>query len=110
MTPDDGSLAFPSDVWRGLFRQARAVTLIRNRTLFVAGDPGDGCYQVVEGLLKVTAVLPSDRQRILAILGPGSLVGELSMIDGAVRSATITAIKDSKLRFVSRAVFESFSR
>jgi CRP/FNR family transcriptional regulator, cyclic AMP receptor protein len=34
-------------------------------------------------------------ERILAILGPGSVVGELSMIDSAPRSASVTALRDS---------------
>jgi CRP/FNR family cyclic AMP-dependent transcriptional regulator len=45
----------------------------------VAGDPGDGCYRVEEGLLKVSMVGPGGEERILAILGPGCFVGELSM-------------------------------
>ena len=49
----------------------------------------------------------SDRgaERILAILGPGSIVGELAMIDGLPRSATVQALKDSRLTFVARSVF-----
>ena len=53
--------------------------------VFLAGDAGDGCYRVEEGLLKVSVVAAGGDERILAILGPGSLVGELSMIDGAPR-------------------------
>ncbi len=45
--------------------------LPRNQALFRAGDACDGCYRVIEGLLKVTAAAPSQRERILAILGPG---------------------------------------
>ena len=49
-------------------------------------------------------------ERILAILGPGSVVGELSMIDDAPRSASVTALRDSKLSFVGRAAFEAFGQ
>jgi CRP/FNR family transcriptional regulator, cyclic AMP receptor protein len=44
------------------------------------------------------------------VLGPGSVVGELSMIDGAPRSASVIALSDSKLSFVSRGAFEAFGR
>ena len=37
-------------------------------------------------------------ERILAIFAPGSLVGELSMIDGAPRSASVAALRPSKLK------------
>jgi len=56
--------------------------------------------------LKVHVVSPSGRDRILAILGAGTIVGELSMFDGAPRSASVAAIRASKLSFVRRAVFD----
>jgi CRP-like cAMP-binding protein len=76
--------------------------------LFLAGDAGDGCYLVEDGLLKVTAVSSAGGERILAILGPGAVVGELSMIDGAPRSNSVCAIRDSALRFISRSDFQAF--
>jgi CRP/FNR family transcriptional regulator, cyclic AMP receptor protein len=109
-TSDTLFSVLPATLSASLFRQASAVRLNAQQMLFAAGDPGDGCYQVEEGLLKVAALSPSGGERILAILGPGALVGELSMIDGLPRSATVTAIRESKLSFVSRAVFDSIAR
>ena len=80
--------ALPSEVSRGLFAQGRSVSLDAEQTLFLAGDKGDGCYRVEEGLLKASVGAPNGSERILGILGPGSVVGELSMIDGAPRSAS----------------------
>ena len=72
-----------------LFAAARPHRLKADQTLFTAGDPGDGCYRVEQGLLKVSVVSPSGGERILAILGPGTLVGELAMIDAQPRSASV---------------------
>ena len=44
----------------------------------------------------------------LAIFGAGAVIGELSMIDGAPRSASVTALRDAKLQFVSRPSFDAF--
>ena len=99
----------PAALSAGLFRQARTVELAANQTLFLAGDAADGCYRVDEGLLKVSFISPSGAERILAVLGPGTIVGELAMIDGAPRSASVTAIRSAKLVFVSRAAFEAFA-
>ena len=99
----------PADVVAKLFGEAKGVALPRNRTLFRAGDRSDGCYQIVEGLVKVT-ILVEHRERILAILGPGALVGELSMIDWAPRSATVTAIRDTRLAFVTGEAFAAFAQ
>src|SRR5215468_9270421 len=108
--PESLLAGLPAELAQSLFAKARPVSLAASETLFVAGDEGDGCYRVEEGLLKASVAATSGGERILAILGPGAVVGELSMIDGAPRSASVTALKDSKLSFVSRAAFEAFGR
>ena len=45
----------------------------------------------------------------MAILGPGSIVGELAMLDGLPRSASVLALRDCELTFVSRAKFEEYA-
>jgi CRP/FNR family transcriptional regulator, cyclic AMP receptor protein len=102
--------ALPGELSRGLFAQGRSLSLDADQTLFLAGDEGDGCYRVEEGLLKASVAAPNGGERILAILGPGSVVGELSMIDGAPRSASVTALRDSKLCYVSKADFETIGK
>jgi CRP-like cAMP-binding protein len=109
-TSDNLFTVLPRALSASLFGQARVVRLASQQMLFVAGDPGDGCYQVEEGLLKVVALSPAGGERILAILGPGALVGELSMIDGLPRSASVAAIREAKLSFVSRSVFDAVAR
>jgi CRP/FNR family cyclic AMP-dependent transcriptional regulator len=110
MTRDTLFSVLPTDLSAALIRQASTVALAPDQMLFAAGDACDGCYHVVEGLLKVMVVLPSRRERILAILGPGGFAGELSMMDGAPRSASVMALRASKLYFISRAVFDEFGR
>ena len=103
--PAPTNLALPAEFSARLFDRARKVHLDAGQTLFLVGDTGDGCYWVDEGLLKVHVMSPSGRDRILAVLGAGTIVGELSMFDGAPRSASVSAIRVSKLSFVSRATF-----
>ena len=80
-----------------------------DEVLFVAGDPGDGCYRVLDGLLKV--VMTSDsNERILAFLGLGAIVGELSVIDRLPRSTSVTAVRPAILSFVSDADFREFGK
>jgi len=102
--------ALPTEWLQSLFAKARPLSLKADQTLFVAGDEGDGCYRVDEGLLKASIAAPAGSERILAILGPGSVVGELSMIDGGPRSASVTALRDSRLSFVGRSAFEAFGQ
>jgi CRP/FNR family transcriptional regulator len=49
-------------------------------------------------------------ERILAILGPGAIVGELAIIDGRPRSALVVAVRETKLKFLSRAAFDEFAK
>jgi CRP/FNR family transcriptional regulator, cyclic AMP receptor protein len=74
--------------------------------LFAAEDAADGCYQLDEGLLKVMVTFTGGEERIVAVLGPGAVVGELAMIDRRPRSASVKALRDSVLRFVSRGAYE----
>lgn len=97
----------PEPLSSTLLANAKPVKLSADEVLFLTGDPGDGCYRVDEGLLKVSMDSPSGAERILAILGPGAIVGDMAMIDGRPRSASVTALRDCRLSFVSRAAFEA---
>src|SRR5258708_672351 len=78
------------------------------RVLFAAGDVGDGCYRLDAGLLKVEVASPRGEARIIALLGPGAIVGELSMIDGQPRSASVFALRECLLSFISREDFNRY--
>ena len=92
-----------------LFASAAVLRLAADDTLFLAGDTGDGCYLVEDGLLKVVVASHSGGERILAFLGQGAIVGEMSLIDGRPRSASVVAVRQAALKFLSRASFEEFT-
>ena len=100
---------FPDNLRTSLFANARSIRLAAGQTLFVAGDPSDGCYSVQQGLLKVSMIAPTGAERILAIVGAGAILGELGTIDGLPRSASVSAVRDSTLNFISRKAFEAFA-
>lgn len=108
-TPTNLFSVFPEHLSARLFAHAKRVTLAADEVLFIAGDPGDGCYRIEQGLLKVSIIGSSGAERILAILGSGAIVGELSTIDGLPRSASVSAVRDSELNFISRAAFQAFA-
>jgi CRP/FNR family transcriptional regulator, cyclic AMP receptor protein len=100
--------ALPDALAAVLLANARPVRIAGGDRLFAAGEAGNGCYRVNQGLLKVTVMFGED-ERILAVEGPGSIIVELSLFDGGPRSASVTAVRDSQLSFISRTHFESFS-
>ena len=69
--------------------------------VFHEGDTSDACYVIRSGEVRVTREHPDGRAIALATLGPGELVGELAMIDGGVRSASVEALTDVDLLAVS---------
>src|SRR5580693_9657906 len=99
----------PEHLSASLFGNTSPVRLKADEVLFLSGDAGDGCYRVEDGLLKVTMVSRAGTERILAFLGPGAIVGELSIIDGLPRSASVVAVRAASLSFISRAAFEEFA-
>ena len=55
---------FPERLAARLFANAQPVKLAADEVLFLAGDPGDGCYRVEQGLLKVSMIAASGAERI----------------------------------------------
>lgn len=93
----------------GLARLGRSVELKPGQVLFKQGDTADGCYAIVDGLLKVSAVSTEGEEALLAMVGDGDVIGEMALIDGAPRSATVTAQKPCWLAFLSARDFDRFA-
>ncbi len=65
--------------------------------VFHEGDESDACYVVREGDLRVTREHPDGRAIALATLGPRDIFGELAMLDGGTRSASIETLSECEL-------------
>jgi len=65
--------------------------------VFHEGDRSDACYIVRSGGFRVTREHSDGRAITLATLGPGDIFGELAMLDGEVRSASVEALGDGEL-------------
>ena len=108
---DQGLLSrLPEHLLTQLFGRATTVRLKTDGVLFLAGDSGDGCYRVEDGLLKVTMISHTGRERILAFLGPGQIVGEMSIIDRLPRCANVVAVRPAVLSFICRTDFQGFAK
>lgn len=90
----------------GLARYSRLVTLEKSELLFGQGDPSDGCYAILDGVLKVSATGSDGDQALLAMLGAGDVIGEMGLIDGQPRCARATALKPCSLAFLATRDFK----
>ena len=106
-THNTGNLAkeMPWGARRAFLSASRPLELGSREVLFHAGDSGDGCYLLRSGVVKAAVIARDGQERLLAVLGPGALIGELSLIDDEPRSATISALKPCELMHLTKVAF-----
>src|SRR5262249_13716172 len=77
----------------------------RNEVIFHQGDPGDSLHVVTSGSLKVVLPSAEGEEAIIATLRPGDFFGELALLDGAERSATVIALEPAETMTLPRTAF-----
>jgi len=78
----------------------------RGQIVCVMGDPGDTLIVVVSGRVKVAVRSADGGELILMTVGPGGILGEVSVADGGPRSADLEALEDSRLLFLPRELVQ----
>ncbi len=79
------------------------------KTIIVSqGSRGRDMFIVVSGSLKVSVLSDEGKEISFVVLRKGDYFGELSMIDGRRRSATVTAIEEAELLVLSHSEYEQF--
>ena len=94
--------ALPDSALRELAEVCLQRMYRRDQFLWYQGDPGDYLVVVVQGLVKVTVTSRRGDEMLLTTLGPYDVVGELSVIDGGVRSASVVALKPTTAIVIGR--------
>jgi len=80
---------------------------VRPKTVIVSqGSSGRDMFIVVSGSLKVSVLSGEGKEISFVVLRQGDYFGELSMIDGRRRSATVTAIQSSELLVLGHAQYQ----
>ena len=77
-------------------------TLPRGAVLFREGDPGTSLFLIVTGEVRVRS-----GERVLAYFGPGESIGEMALVTGAPRSATVEVSLDCRLLVLDGDAFDS---
>ncbi len=96
------------DAAEKLESRARRRSFRRGEVIFHKGDPGATLYIILSGQVKI--VLPSEggEEAVLGVLDEGEFFGELSLIDGRPRSATIMATLPTEAMVLHRDEFIAF--
>ena len=81
--------------------------LSRGDVLVRQGDAADALYIVMTGRFEVRI---AGRDEVVAEIGPGSPIGEIAFLAGGVRTATVTATRDSVVLKLGRTDFDNLCR
>lgn len=76
--------------------------------LFQEGEPCRGLHIIATGKLRIFKSSASGREQVLAVEGPGGSVAELPVFDGGNYPASVSAVENSEIIFISRQDLRNF--
>ena len=72
------------------------------QTVVWEGEPGGALFVTLTGYLKAVTAGAEGKEVLLSVMGPGEVIGELSVLDGQPRSASVIALETSQLATIER--------
>jgi CRP-like cAMP-binding protein len=97
----------PAAVRSSISRELRRIHLSPGELLWRHGDPSGGLHLVESGRLTVAARAPGEREMAIAEVGPGDVLGELPLLAGGERSASVRAVEAASVLVLDRARFRA---
>ena len=110
LTDVDLFKSFDTQARIALVSELRWVWLDTDASLFQQGAVGDSMYVLVAGRLAVTFMSSEGYHTTIDELAPGATVGELALLTGMARGATISALEPSMLVQLERSGFDQLAR
>ncbi len=102
-------LPYFADLPQGLLdqvcRESERIEVAAETTIIEEDSLSEDMFVIVDGELRVTK-MGTDREVVLATLGPGEVVGEIALLDNAPRTASVTAVSKSSLIRIPANAFE----
>ena len=91
-----------------LATKLRRRTFQRGEVIFHQGDPGDRLHFLAEGMVKSSLISNDGRENDIALLSPGDCFGEMSVLNGGMRSATAVAAEPTETMTLAGEDFVAF--
>ncbi len=85
-------------------------TLKKGQVLFKEGSFSDAAFIIESGKVEISVNNSGGQKTVIGVLKDNDIVGEMGLIDGNPRCATVTAISDVKIKEITREQFETLSR
>src|SRR6188508_3157252 len=100
----------PADRLKRLSEVLRQKVVPSGTNMITAEQPGEVVYVVLEGTVKILIEQVDGREVILAFLGAGDTVGEMSLVDSAGRSANVMTMEKCTFLWMDRNTFHDCLR
>lgn len=98
-----------SDDWIERFSEYSVQkTYSKGTLIFSEGDDSDGMFIILDGKVKVFMSDESGKEMLIATLGPGEIVGEVASLDGQPRTASVSALVNTRVSRIGLSEFQSF--
>ena len=93
------------DEHQTLAKVVQTSTFPKGRLVILANEEGDSFFTILRGRVKVAISGTDGREMILSVLGKSEFFGELSLLDGRPRSASVTTLEETTLLALRRSDF-----
>ncbi len=98
----------PEDTIEKIAQVGSTRTYKKDSIILMEDEVGGALFIIVKGKVKVTRTSNDGREVILNILTDSDIFGEMALLDGQTRSATVTAMEDSEIFIIQRNQFLEF--
>ncbi len=95
----------PAELHEQLTDLCQQRRLSKGQVLFRQGEPGDALFGIVSGELRVSANSLDGQEFHLNVIGAGEVLGEIALLDGGERTASVVATRDSLIFALPRSSF-----
>jgi CRP-like cAMP-binding protein len=94
-----------ADAFEALLESAKPAVFKPRAALFREGDPGGSMFLILSGQVKISNISVSGKECILAFAGAGDVIGEMTLFDGAARTATAETVEQTRTLEIGRPAF-----
>ncbi len=109
LIPPNALLSFCSQAeLEDLLSRASVQPVKAGATILAQGEEGDSLVILLAGDARVCMVAANGREIVLDYVGPGAVLGEIALLDGEPRTASVNALGPVRLLRLSRPAFEAF--
>ncbi len=88
---------------------AECIAFSKGQVIIHEGDPGDSFFQIISGLTRVFRTSEDSIEVTLATIGPGESFGEMALLTGEPRSASVETIEPSGILVISKRSFDQLA-